>query len=173
MGHDQPANLPDYLVNIIKRIIDISLKKIGVTNGACHTEIKIKNGKIYLIEFNARPGGDHISWPLVDLSTGIHYIQEVIKIACDNFDAINLKKVKKGYAGVRFITKQTEKLQQLFEICESFSWCYEKHETDEKLISLKNNNGYNINYLIYKSNHPINIEKIAEEISKNNTKENN
>ena len=43
-------------------------------NGATHTEIKIVNGDIYLIEINARPGGDHIAHPLTMLSTGYDYL---------------------------------------------------------------------------------------------------
>ena len=121
--------------------------------------------QIYLIEFNARPGGDHIAWPLVDLSTGFHYIQAAIKIACNNFTGVDYKKLKQRYAGVRFVTEQTAYLKPLFDVCEKFEWCYKKNEINEDLTCLKNNNGYNTNYFIYNSDKPIDIDEIIDDIS--------
>lgn len=69
----------------IKTAISKGLTAIGVDNSTCHTEIKIVDDKIFLIEFNARPGGDHIAWPLTELSTGYNIIKGAISIALDDF----------------------------------------------------------------------------------------
>lgn len=164
LGHSQPACISEALKKKIIETISKALEKIGVVNGPCHTEIKIIKDEIYLIEFNARPGGDHIAWPLVDLSTGFHYIQAAIKIACNDFNGVDYKKLKQRYAGVRFVTEQTSYLKPLFDVCEKFEWCYKKNEINENLTCLKNNDGYNTNYFIYSSDNPIDIDKINDDI---------
>lgn len=164
LGHSQPACISKVLKKKIIETISEALEKIGVTNGPCHTEIKIIKDEIYLIEFNARPGGDHIAWPLVDLSTGFHYIQAAIKIACNDFTGVDYKKIKQRYAGVRFVTEQTSYLKPLFDVCEKFEWCYKKNEKHEDLTCLRNNDGYNTNYFIYSSDKPIDIDKINDDI---------
>ena len=60
LGHHQPAPLSEELWDKVVRGVSSGLTAIGVENGPCHTEVKIIDGKVYLIEFNARPGGDHI-----------------------------------------------------------------------------------------------------------------
>ena len=80
LAHHQPANISKSLRKKIEEVIDKGLSAIGLSNGACHTEIKIKDSKIYLIEFNARPGGDHIAYPLTNLSTGYPYIKGAIAL---------------------------------------------------------------------------------------------
>ena len=88
------------------------------------TEIKIINKDIYIIEFNARLGGDKISYPLTELSTGYPYITAVLKIALDEFEGIEINKLENNYAGIYFITEQTKNLKEVFENCEKYEWFY-------------------------------------------------
>ena len=60
LGHHQPAPLSTDIWARVVKGVSSGLTAIGLLNGACHTEIKIIDGNVYLIEFNARPGGDHI-----------------------------------------------------------------------------------------------------------------
>ena len=152
LAHHQPADLSEEMRNKIEIAIDKVLTAIGVINGPCHTEIKIVDDKIYLIEVNGRLAGGHISHPLVELSTGYPYIQGVIQVALNTFAGIDKSKLLSRYASVFFVTKQTEYLKPIFDECLKYDWCYTKHESDSKeLITLTKNNGYRINYFIYYS----------------------
>lgn len=149
LGHHQPANLSDALRSEVERVLSEALTAIGLRYGCCHTEIKIIDGKIYLIEFNARPGGDHISYPLTELSTGYPYITGMIQIAFDEFELPDTSSFEHNYAGVCFVTEQTKELKQIFDTCEQFDWLYEKHQATDALEQLVHNRGYDTNYFIY------------------------
>ena len=151
LGHQQPAAICNDMRNTIVDALSKGLSAIGVDNGPCHTEIKIIDGKIFLIEFNARPGGDHIAYPLTELSTGYPYIKGIIEVALDEFKGIDYKKLKSHYAGVYFVTKQTAYLKPLFDVCEKYDWLYWKNEVSNDLQSLTHNDGYNTNFMMYYS----------------------
>lgn len=150
LGHHQPARLTTEMRERIADVLSCALPAIGVTNGCCHTEIKICDGQIYLIEFNARPGGDHISYPLTELSTGYPYITGMIQIALGEFEEPH-QMSNGGYAGICFVTEQTAMLKPVFDTCQDQGWCYEKHEVEGGLTALEHNRGYSTNYFIYYS----------------------
>lgn len=81
VGHIQPVDIKEELLYKIKLIISKALTNLGVMNGASHSEIKIKNDKITIIEIGARMGGDCIGSDLVKLSTGFDYLDMVIDIS--------------------------------------------------------------------------------------------
>ena len=151
LAHHQPANISLKMRRKIEDTIEKALSYIGIENGACHTEIKIKGEKIYLIEFNARPGGDHIAYPLTELSTGYQYIKGAIKIALNEFVPVNKELFLKKYAGVMFVTEQTKELKKIFDDCEKYDWCYKKNYVMDKLDYIVHNDGFNKNYFIYYS----------------------
>lgn len=149
LGHHQPANLSLELRAKVEDVLDRALTAVGIVNGACHTEIKIIDGEIYLIEFNARPGGDHIACTLTELSTDYPYMTGVIEIAFDEFKAIEPGQLKPYYSGIEFVTEQTAYLKPVFDTCQDKPWCYEKFQATEDLKPLTHNDGYNTNYFIY------------------------
>ena len=149
LAHHQPARLNPTLRKRIEKIMCKALTFVGLTNGACHTEIKIKDDRIYLIEFNARPGGDHIASPLTQLSTGFDYIKGAILIALDINPNINLESFEKKYSGVVFITEQTKEYKPIFDVCQNYSWCYKKNVISSDLKTIQHNDGFNTNYFIY------------------------
>lgn len=156
LAHHQPANISLKMRKHIEDVIERSLSCVGIENGTCHTEIKIKGDKIYLIEFNARPGGDHIAYPLTELSTGCEYIKEAIKIALNEFETINKDLFLNKYSGVIFVTEQTKEYKKIFDECENYEWCYKKNFIGDKLDYIVHNDGFNKNYFIYCSdNRPI------------------
>lgn len=149
LAHHQPANVTPEMRRQIEQVLDKALTMIGIQFGPCHTEIKIKDNKIYLIEFNARPGGDHIAHPLTELSTGYPYIKGAIEIALNTFTGINEQNYTNKCAGVLFVAEQTKELVPLFERCESYKWCYKKNKVTDNLKPIIHNDGFNINYFIY------------------------
>lgn len=150
LGHSQPAEVSSGMKRKIRDAVGEALALTGFQNGATHVEIKIVADEVYLIEINARPGGDHIAWPLTELSSGYDYITEIMRASMGIEPAPrdpDLPSVK--YAGVRFVTKQTETLQDVFDHCDNEPWLYEKHQETEELVELRHNNGAHTNYLIY------------------------
>ena len=158
LGHHQPADISVEMIENVKTAICKGLTAIGVDNSTCHTEIKIVDDKIYLIEFNARPGGDHIAWPLTELSTGYNIIKGAISIALGKFKGIDFSSFHKNYAGVYFVTKQSSYLKPIFDECEKYDWLYHKNYVSEELQELEHNDCYGTNSIIYFSkSHRINL----------------
>lgn len=151
LGHHQPANITEKEWNDVIEAVSEGLTAIGITHGPCHTEIKIINGLIYLIEFNARPGGDHIAHPLVQLSTGYDYIAGIIKASMGDLSYIDTSKFKHNYAGIYYVVKQTSFLKDLFDRCEDYPWCVEKHTVSSDLVELTHNDLIHNNYFMYVS----------------------
>lgn len=149
LGHHQPAELSLVIKNKICEVVSLGLTAIGANNTSSHTEIKVVGDKIYIIEFNIRPGGDHIAWPLTELSTGYNMIKGAIQIAMDEFVGIDTANFKNNYAGVYFVTKQTERLKPIFDKCEEYDWLYHKNFVSETLQSLEHNDCYSTNSMIY------------------------
>ena len=166
LGHHQPANLSKEMKAKVHRVITDSLTAIGLENGPCHSEIKIVNDIIYLIEFNARPGGDHISWPMVELSTGYPYIEGVVNIALDTFEPIDFSKLKNRYSGIYYVTEQTKHLKPVFDICDQFSWCWEKHKVSDSLEELTHNDLEHTNYFIYSSDNEDPVPSLLNKLNK-------
>lgn len=163
LGHRQPAELSDVMRQNVEIAVKEGLAAIGLDNSTCHTEIKIIEDMVYLIEFNARPGGDHIAWPLTTLSTGYEYINGAIQIALGTFQGLDTSKLEKHFAGVYFVTKQTEYLKPLFDDCEKYSWLYKKNLVSEELQSLEHNDCYGTNSIMYYSEkEKPNIEKLLK-----------
>lgn len=81
LGHKQPANLTDEQRNAIREIVS----KIGVAlkfeNCPSHTELKVNDRGIFVIETSPRLGGDYITSTLTPLSTGINLEDQLLHIA--------------------------------------------------------------------------------------------
>lgn len=148
LGHHQPASIPLMMkTKVVNALIEL-LDAVGLLNGPAHTEIKINRDEIFLIELNARFGGDHIASKLTMLSTGYDYIAESIRVAL-NQAPHDLPKNYNRYSGVYFVTKQTEFLYPIFVNCDSEDWLYEKHVESETLSELLQNDCLHANYMIY------------------------
>lgn len=81
LGHNQPSCFSEEIVEIIKEAAVAGVKALGVNACACHAEVKVQNGKAYLMEIGARMGGDFISTILTRLSTGIDMIGAAVNCA--------------------------------------------------------------------------------------------
>lgn len=100
LGHIQPANISDDIKQQIREIV----AKIGMTlhfeNSPSHTELKINERGVFVIETSPRLGGDYITSTLTPLSTGINLEDELLKIALG--ETINPQPEAIQYSGVRF-----------------------------------------------------------------------
>lgn len=151
LGHHQPAPLSAEEWTLVVKGVSSGLTAIGLTNGPCHTEVKIIDGKVYLIEFNARPGGDHIWYPLVELSTGFDIMAAIAQAAVGELQSIDTCSFDHNYSGLYYVVKQTEYLKPIFDISQNQSWCREKNFITDGLTELVQNDMEHTNYMIYAS----------------------
>lgn len=75
LGHVQPALLDQSLKSDIEHFCIALLDIVGHKDGPCHSEIKVENGAIFLIETQTRNGGDHI-WRMTQITTGADLFKE-------------------------------------------------------------------------------------------------
>lgn len=156
LGHMQPAGLSDEMKEKVEDAIVELLDAAGVDNTTSHTEIKIVDGEIYLIELNARSGGDHISYPLTELSTGYSYIRGSVEVAMNRYQRPG--RFEKRCCGVLFVAKQTAFLDKLFRDCEQYPWLYKKNQTTDELQEIVHNRAFDTNYFIYLSDEDVPTE---------------
>lgn len=81
LGHNQPSCRSTLEIETIKAAAIAGVKALGVNNCACHVEVKLQNGKAYLMEVGARMGGDFISTVLTQLSTGVDMVAAAVNCA--------------------------------------------------------------------------------------------
>ena len=81
LGHKQPANLTDTQKDAIRDLISKIAHCMHFENCSSHTELKINERGISIIETSPRLGGDYITSTLVPLSTGINVEDQLLHIA--------------------------------------------------------------------------------------------
>ncbi len=80
LGHIQPPVLPNNILREIEVLVETVAKVFNFENCGAHNEVKIKDGKITLIEVSPRIGGDFISSILVEKSTGVNMERALVQI---------------------------------------------------------------------------------------------
>lgn len=81
LGHKQSANLTENQKNDIRELVSKIAKCMHFENCPSHTELKINERGIFIIETSPRLGGDYITSTLVPLSTGINMEDQLLHIA--------------------------------------------------------------------------------------------
>lgn len=81
LGHKQPANLTDDQRDAIREIISKIGAALKFENCPSHTELKVNDRGIFVIETSPRLGGDYITSTLTPLSTGINLEDQLLHIA--------------------------------------------------------------------------------------------
>lgn len=100
LGHIQPANISEENQQEIREIVSLIGKALKFENCPSHTELKINDRGIYVIETSPRLGGDYITSTLTPLSTGVNLEDQLLHIALGDNIEIDPKQVQ--YSGVRF-----------------------------------------------------------------------
>lgn len=104
LGHIQPANISEENKQKIREIISKIGRTLHFENCPSHTELKINERGIFVIETSPRLGGDYITSTLTPLSTGVNLEDELLKISLG--EAINPAPKAVQYSGVRFFAFQ-------------------------------------------------------------------
>lgn len=81
LGHKQPANLTDDERQQIRDIISKIAACMNFENCPSHTELKVNDRGVFVIETSPRLGGDYITSVLTPLSTGINLEDQLLHIA--------------------------------------------------------------------------------------------
>ena len=102
LGHIQPANISEENKQKIREIIFKIGKALNFENCPSHTELKINERGIFVIETSPRLGGDYITSTLTPLSTGVNLEDELLKISLG--ESINPQPKAVQYSGVRFFS---------------------------------------------------------------------
>lgn len=79
--HIEPARISDAEADAIRDEVLKAAEAVGVDNCPTHTEIKLWDGKPYIIEMACRLGGDYITSDLVPLSTGINMLENLLYLS--------------------------------------------------------------------------------------------
>lgn len=108
LGHIQPANISDAIKEQIRKIIAMIGKTLRFENCPSHTELKINERGIFVLETSPRLGGDYITSTLTPLSTGINVEDQLLHIALGDKIAIEPKQVQ--YSGVHFFAFEEGKV---------------------------------------------------------------
>ena len=100
LGHIQPASISDDVKQHIRQIVAMIGKTLKFENCPSHTELKINERGVFVIETSPRLGGDYITSTLIPLSTDINVEDELLRVAFGK--KIDFKANYKQYSGVRF-----------------------------------------------------------------------
>ncbi len=156
LEHHQPAGLDEDLKFQIYYTVKKGLNALEIKNGAAHSEIKINDKGIFLIEIGARMGGDFIGSHLVPLSTGYDYLKNIIQVSLGNkidvFEGMN-----HHFSGVYFLSKLTTYLLPYFKnIPHSTTHYLEMSLQSTELEELKDSSN-RAGYIIYQGKSKLNL----------------
>ncbi len=102
LAHKQPANLTEAQKEAIRELIDKIASCMGFENCPSHTELKINERGVFVIETSPRLGGGYITSLLVPLSTGINMEDQLLNIALGEKVELIINRTNQA-SGVRFL----------------------------------------------------------------------
>lgn len=100
LGHIQPANISEDNKQKIREIVAKIGKTLKFESCPSHTELKINDRGIFVIETSPRLGGDYITSTLTPLSTGVNLEDELLSISLGK--VVNPVPQAIQYSGVEF-----------------------------------------------------------------------
>ena len=149
LGHIQPANISEENQQKIREIVSKIGKAMNYVNCPSHTELKINERGIFVIETSPRLGGDYITSTLTPLSTGVNLEDELLKIALGG--TINPQPEAVQYSGVRFFDFEegsiikhapTEEFVKTWPHVVDFSFSLKEGEKINRITSSLNRYGH-------------------------------
>lgn len=102
--HIEPARITKEEWQLIENEVVKALEAIQIDNSPSHTEVKLWNGKPYIIETACRLGGDYITSDLVPLSTGIDMLANLVRLSVG--ESIDRNRTLNKVACVQFLNVQ-------------------------------------------------------------------
>ena len=122
LGHKQPANLTVAQKDCIREIIAKIASALKFENCPSHTELKVNERGIFIIETSPRLGGDFITSTLTPLSTGINLEDQLLHIALGEKVDTTTGRVDKASGVCFFSYPEGEVVHISDKISEVSSW---------------------------------------------------
>jgi len=149
IGHVVPAMLEEATENVVKRFVGEFLTIIGVSNGPCHTEMKISPKGMKIIESHNRIGGGNIS-KLVLLVYGVDLVKLAGQWACDMIEPMVVPQAARGAAAIHFLVFPAGKIVELDGLQHieanastvEYSCLYGKGDTVPAIVDNSGRSGY-------------------------------
>jgi biotin carboxylase len=117
-GHNQPAVLGAHDQSLIHRATVSLLEQVGHQTGPCHSEVKLYEGQVYIIETQPRIAGDNI-WDMTRITTGADLYKETVAHVLGM--ETSLRRSTATAAAVRFFRPPVGKLVRLHGVKEAAS----------------------------------------------------
>lgn len=118
-GHLEPAPLNAEDRDHVTETVFKALDALHITNGASHTEFKMRDdGSIGIIEIGARMGGDCIGSDLVQLSTGKDFVRMTLQAALGEEPDMQVHEHYKNSL-IRFVFNRSD--------AERLEWIHQHH----------------------------------------------
>ena len=135
MAHHEPSQLSKESIVKIENEARKALDALNIRYGACDTELKItEDGKVYLVEVNARMGGDK-SCELIGYTTELDYLKIAINVALGYWEEPVI--VHKHHTGVYFLSKECEWVKQIIQNKDKYPEIVDAKLTREELLPLQ------------------------------------
>lgn len=110
--HIEPATITEEEEGLIKEEVAKAILAVELNNAPSHTEVKLWNEKVYIIEMACRLGGDYITSDLVPLSTGVDMSENLIRLSLG--EKIDVLQKRHRFAAVQFINNIN------YEVCKDY-----------------------------------------------------
>lgn len=131
--HIEPARISSEDRTLIEEQVSKALTCIKANNCPSHTEVKLWNGKAYIIEMACRLGGDYITSDLVPLSTGIDMLENLVKISLG--ELIDIEKKISKISMVQFLNHENyDHCKEFIESNKDQIFRYEVKPKHDRLI---------------------------------------
>jgi biotin carboxylase len=120
VGLHYPAFFPSEVMAQIREVVPRAIRAYGIETGAAHAEVIMRpDGRVWMIEMAARPGGGHIFHTIVPQVSGVNMVQELAKMLMGAQPDIQMK-CQKG-AVYRFFNPPKGKIKLIQGIEEAQS----------------------------------------------------
>lgn len=158
--HIEPARISEAEVESIRSEVLKAAKAVGVDNCPTHTEIKLWNGKPYIIEMACRLGGDYITSDLVPLSTGISMMENLIKLSLG--ETIDVEPKFQKWSCVQFLNE--ENYYRCKEFIETGDTHIRRSEVEKYRDGVIKSSLDRLGYIIFQSETKEELEKALSRI---------
>jgi len=169
LGHIQPASISDEIKQLIRNIVSKIGNALHFENCPSHTELKINERGVFVIETSPRLGGDYITSTLTPLSTGVNLEDQLLLLAIG--DTIQIEPKQLQFSGVRFFAFEEgsvirhvpdEKFVKAWPHVVDFSFSLKEGEKTNRITSSLNRYGY----LILQAGNRNTLEKVFDKYEK-------
>lgn len=158
--HIEPARISETDAEAIRKEVLRAAKAVGVDNCPTHTEIKLWDGKPYIIEMACRLGGDYITSDLVPLSTGISMMENLIRLSLG--ETIDVEPKYRKWSCVQFLNE--ENYFRCKDFIEQNKSIVSRCEVGEYKTNVIKSSLDRLGYIIFQSDTKEDLEKLLNRI---------